>query len=176
MIQEVLDRINKIKELAERGVGGEKVNAENLLAKLLKKYNISEDDLVDDKVSEHEFQYWGEFGKELFNQVVFSILGENANVLRYVHKRNCKTRFVPCTEAQAIEIKETFEFYRNHLDVGLRSYFDAFVQVERIFPTDSKPRKMTMEEELAWINSDAHKLCRSMSKHERLLMIEDGDD
>ena len=37
--------LRKVKALAERGVGGEAKNAEEMLARLMEKYGISEDEL-----------------------------------------------------------------------------------------------------------------------------------
>ena len=45
--EELLRRLERVKELAERGVGGEKENAEALLNRLMAKYGISEEDIED---------------------------------------------------------------------------------------------------------------------------------
>lgn len=169
MTSELLARLNKIKALADRGVGGEKENAEALLSRLLKKYNVKEEDLILDTPSEHEFRFWGQYGDRLFSQVVYSIV-PNATVYHYKYKRNCHSRFVTCTEAEAIEIKETFEFYRHHLDEGFKNYYLAFIMREEIFPenppeNDNRP---------GIVSKDALRLARMLDKHERRLMLEDG--
>ena len=43
--EELLRRLERVKALAERGVGGEKENAEALLNRLMAKYGISEEDI-----------------------------------------------------------------------------------------------------------------------------------
>ena len=40
--EELLKRLERVKALAERGVGGEKENAEALLKRLMEKYDISD--------------------------------------------------------------------------------------------------------------------------------------
>ena len=45
--EELLQRLERVKALAERGVGGEKENAEALLNRLMAKYGISEEDIED---------------------------------------------------------------------------------------------------------------------------------
>lgn len=45
--EELLRRLERVKALAERGVGGEKENAEALLNRLMAKYSISEEDIED---------------------------------------------------------------------------------------------------------------------------------
>ncbi len=42
----ILSLIGKVKKLSEQGIKGEKVNAQEMLVKLLKKYNLSKFDLV----------------------------------------------------------------------------------------------------------------------------------
>ena len=44
--EELLRRLERVKALAERGVGGEKENAEALLNRLMAKYGISEEDIA----------------------------------------------------------------------------------------------------------------------------------
>lgn len=168
MTEEIRNRLAKIKALADRGVGGEKENAEALLARLLAKYNIQESDLLDDVVESHEFSYYGIKGRELFNQIVYAVIGEGYTIQKYTYKRNCNTRFVRCTKAQAIEIKEMFEFYRYHLDQGIDLYFSAFIQKEYIFPEGSHSDGELTEEDKKMLQ-----LARHLDKHERRLMIEE---
>ena len=170
MTPELLDKLNKIKALAERGYAGEKLAAEQMLAKLMEKYGVDESDLTDTVTKEHEFRFWGQFGDRLFTQVVYSILPE-ATILHYKYKRNCHSRFVTCTEAEAIQIKETFEFYRNHLDEGLKNYYTAFICAEEIFP-ENPPEN---DKASGVISRDARRLAHVLDKHERRLMLEDGE-
>ena len=173
MTEELYNKIKKLKALAEKGCDGEKVNAEVLLAELLSKYNINEEDILEDTIKRHEFQFWGHMGESLFTQVVYMVLGKTDGILAYRSKRNCKTRFIDCTESQSIEIKETFEFYRYHLDEGFKSYYHAFVQVQNMFPSSVESKEMSMEDYLSYIKSDEYKLKNGIKKHDRLLMIED---
>lgn len=43
--QQIIDRIMKVKALADRGVAGERIAAQQLLETLMKKYKIDEADL-----------------------------------------------------------------------------------------------------------------------------------
>lgn len=174
MDERLMKKLAKIKALADRGVNGEQENAEALLDRLLAKYNIYEEDLLEDTVKEFEFQPYGVFGTKLFPQICANVVGYNVTVLYYVNKRNCKTRFVKCTEAQFIEISEMYEFYRYHLDKGLESYYKAFIQKERLFPEDVDVEEMSWEETLKYYESDSYKLQQAMTKHERYLKLTDG--
>lgn len=49
--------LKKLQALAERGVGGEKESAERKLRELIKKYNIDEAELAEDKLKENGTNY-----------------------------------------------------------------------------------------------------------------------
>ena len=53
----------KIKALAEHGVGGEKINAQKMLEKLMKKLDITTEDLENNDLQVFHFKY--KQGKEL---------------------------------------------------------------------------------------------------------------
>ena len=56
-----IELIKKLQRLAERGVGGEKEGAQKKLQQLMKKYDIEESDLSDDKLEDHEWKYHNDF-------------------------------------------------------------------------------------------------------------------
>lgn len=49
--------LKKIRALAEHGVGGEAENAEKLLARMMKKYGISEAELDEETRVRHDFTF-----------------------------------------------------------------------------------------------------------------------
>lgn len=61
-----IEFLKKLQTLAERGVGGEKLGAQRKLEELLKKYNIEEKDISDDKQEEFEFKFSTPFEKNYF--------------------------------------------------------------------------------------------------------------
>ena len=67
--------LKKIKALADNGTGGEKVNATKMLAVLMKKYNISEKEILEDVINEFEIKFQGFYAKELTGQVLYSVIG-----------------------------------------------------------------------------------------------------
>ena len=50
--EEILDRLRKMKQLADRGVGGERENAERLLAEIAAQYGINLADLEEEKLED----------------------------------------------------------------------------------------------------------------------------
>lgn len=67
--------LKKIRALAEHGVGGEAENAEKLLARMMKKYGISEAELDEETRVRHDFTYHGGEEKKILRQVVYKVTG-----------------------------------------------------------------------------------------------------
>lgn len=65
--------LKKIKALAERGYGGEKENAEKLLKKLMKEYNIKEEDLDEDVIKDFPFKKPKFYNAIKFAGVVYTL-------------------------------------------------------------------------------------------------------
>jgi hypothetical protein len=63
----ILDQLKKIYELSEKGLEGEKENAQELLKKLLKKYNLKTDDLLEEKLIKKKYDYAGIYVDCFFN-------------------------------------------------------------------------------------------------------------
>ena len=84
-----VELMKKLQRLAERGVGGEKEGAQKKLQQLMKKYDIEESDLSDDKLEDH------------LNQMYHYRSGKGKKTIQGVQ----------CTKAQAIQIGIEYEFY-----------------------------------------------------------------
>ena len=67
--------LKKIHALAEHGVGGEAENTEKLLARMMKKYGISEAELDEETRVRHDFTYHGGEEKKILRQVVYKVTG-----------------------------------------------------------------------------------------------------
>lgn len=72
-----IELMKKLQRLAERGVGGEKEGAQKKLQQLMKKYNIEESDLSDDKLEDHEWKYHNDFELRLLKQTIYKVLGKD---------------------------------------------------------------------------------------------------
>lgn len=70
-----VELMKKLQRLAERGVGGEKEGAQKKLQQLMKKYDIEESDLSDDKLEDHEWKYHNDFELRLLKQTIYKVLG-----------------------------------------------------------------------------------------------------
>ena len=159
------DILRKLKALAERGVGGEAINAGELLKRMMEKYGITEDEISDDCIERCEFRYSGVFGKDLMHQIIFMVCGE---ITMYQYRGNSKIVIADVTTVQRIEIEAAYTFYRKRLDEGLRKFYDAFVQKQYLFPDDVKL------ENCGKVDHEMMMLAAAMKKHTRMLEIEGG--
>lgn len=99
--------LKKIRALAERGVGGEADNAEEILRRLMEKYGVSEDELNEEERRRHDFEYHGKEQEKLLRQVVFKVTGGYAyNLVYNATGRKVKTKLgADCTAAEKVEIE-----------------------------------------------------------------------
>lgn len=71
---ELLEKIKRIKALAENGVGGERESAQAMLKKLMRKHEISEEELITDNLEEVWFRYKDENERKLLVQIFYMVI------------------------------------------------------------------------------------------------------
>lgn len=125
-MSDIIIKLRAIKQLADRGVGGEKYNAEQHLERLLKKHNLLLADLEYDKKDFHTFKNI-EF-LQLFVQVAHSVI-LNCGLYESVNG----SPMIECTAIKAIEIEAKYEFYQALYKKELRIFTDAFFHKNNIF-------------------------------------------
>lgn len=142
--------LKKIRALAERGVGGEADNAEEILRRLMEKYGVSEDELDEEERRRHDFEYHGKEQEKLLRQVVFKVTGGYAyNLVYNATGRKVKTKLgADCTAAEKVEIEFLFDFYTRLWERERAAFLSAFIQKHRIFAIrdDIEPQKLSREE------------------------------
>ena len=105
--EELLKRLERVKALAERGVGGEKENAEALLKRLMEKYDISDEDIEDTSTRTYFIRYQTQWERKLLHQIAYMHLGSGHSfgcVGTYTNRSRKKVG-VECTPAQYIRSK-----------------------------------------------------------------------
>lgn len=130
-----LDTIRKLRALAQRGIGGEKYNAQVKLRELMVKYGITEEQLESDKV---EFVLINTDGTDmqwrLCAQIIYSVLGPDAKVSKYGGGF-----YVFSNRAAACEIQAKFDFYWSAFMVDCDLLLHAFINRNNIFSPDVNP-------------------------------------
>lgn len=123
----------KLQELAKRGVNGEKENADKLLKKLMKKYNISEDEINNEEINEVELELRNDIEVRLASKILFSFF-DNAPLYRRWKKRvKCYTKL---TKSQEIEFRYMLSVYLEDFRKQELIFYRAFINKNRIFPKE----------------------------------------
>ena len=137
--EKVLEKLGKIKALAERGVGGERETAMRMYEELQRKYNISSDEAEAalNKLEKRWFSYKTELEEELLVQIFYKVTGEETHFVYSGQYSRRKKRGVMCTELEAAEIQLLFNFYRERLKEELEAFMFAFKQRNDLFPDET---------------------------------------
>lgn len=173
----LLRRIKKVQELAMRGEHSEKEAAEKMLKRLMKKYNITEAELSQEKLKTVFFPYHTEEERRLLSQIIYAVTGCSAYgcIGTYTGRKRKKVG-VDCTEGERIEIEASFEFYNAALKEEYEFFFTAFVNKNDIFPPpDKMAERDGQQKEIT--RAEAFKLSQmmnAMDKRTRRLMIEEN--
>lgn len=128
----ILDLGRKLKALAEQGVGGEKVNAEEALARLMQKHNISIEDLDGIERQEERIRYpsAGGLGHKLTRQVISSVIGFGFK--SWSDKRN-RVIYVKLSRAEYLEVIAKLDFFLPYYEKELERFYSAFIQVNHLY-------------------------------------------
>jgi len=137
--EDILNRIRKVQELVNRGVGGEEESAEKRLAEMMEKYHITLADLEDE---ENELVFWykakGHDWETIFKQVAvlsdmkrFTYVkpgdtSKKAQALRRAldGPRGANVAIVT-TYAKFLEVTIAYELYQKSFD----EHYESFVYV-----------------------------------------------
>lgn len=146
--ERLLEKLRKVKALADRGVAGEKDAAEKTLAALMERYGITEEALEDCQTSIHWIRYKTEWERKLLHQLAYMYLGTGHSfgcVGKYTG-RSRKEVGIECTPAQYIEIEADFAFYYAAMAEEMELFYQAFSEKNNLFPPKELARDMTEEE------------------------------
>lgn len=135
--ERVLEKLGKIKALAEKGIGGEKETAMRMYAELCRKYDISDDEAQIEKVEERWFSYRTDTEERLLRQVFYKVTGSTDCYVYVGPYKRRKKRGVMCTRLEALEIELLFNFYREQLKAELEVFMGAFMSANSIYPDES---------------------------------------
>lgn len=130
--------LKKIYNLSLKGVGGEREQAQAILDKLLKKYELSLDDIDDeDTAYDYELKYHGEEQLRILHQTIYKVLNSTDEIYSIYYTssgRLCRNRMVVhCTAIQKVEIEFLFDFYKRIWEKDKEMLMKAFIQKHEIF-------------------------------------------
>ena len=136
--EELLEKIKKIKALADRGVGGEKTTAQATLERLMQEHGITEADLEVERVETVFFPYHDELERRILIQIIFSVTGKPAfGCVGAASGRKRKKYGTDCTAAQRLEIEFNHKFFYEAAKKEFEVFLYAFFKKNGIFPPET---------------------------------------
>ena len=127
-------RLRKLLELARRGVGGERDNAQRFLAKLLKKNGLTLDDLQSEERTETcRFTFKNALERKLLIQILGATLDQGV-VSTSQHKGRSRMLEVRLTKAQRFQVELAFSVYRQELQKNVDRMMTAFFVTNDLYP------------------------------------------
>ena len=145
---EVMRRLRKLLELATRGVGGERENAERMLAATMRKHGVTMEQLESPTVERYYFATPTALEGKLFNQVCFKVIGTQ-NYSLWKREGNGRKTGVDLTHAQRLEVDLIYTMLRKQLRIEQERLYMAFIHKHRVFGTpdpDNKSDPLTHEQ------------------------------
>lgn len=144
------DLIEKLKRLCQSDNPHEAESAREKLMNIIRKYNIDESILEEDRMERREFIYHNEIERRLLVQILYAVTGGSRNIMYYSHKRGKQIKYImDCTYAEYVEINVRYEFYKELIYDDLETFILAFIHKHRIFPLNSEntePEELTDEQ------------------------------
>ena len=138
MTEKELELIKKINALAQNGVGGEKINAEEKLKEYLKKHNISLEDLesLDSKIYYYKTPNPDTMYYRIFKQIVANF---KIDILCTGLKDNIIGFYL--TAKENIELQARIDFYLARYKEDEQIFFESFIYKNNLYAgiDESKP-------------------------------------
>lgn len=154
----IKDLAIKIKALMDStDISGEREAAENMLAKLERKYGSIDFNAI--TMEKHEFKFHGSFEERLLIQLMYKVRGNNNfeafNCRNSSTGRLSRTTIIfLCTEAESIEVQMLFDIYNKLYGEDLKLFQYAFIMKHAIFgESDEKTETKRSIEELLKIKA-----------------------
>lgn len=146
--EKVQAKLRKLFALAERGVGGEKANAQRMLEKLLSRHGLTLDDLNEERRELRWFSAPRKHDRKLALQIA-GMVTNSTEVSSYTSKQRPRQVGVKLTATEAVSFELYFDVLRKALLEHLDIAYNAFIQVNKLFPnTDDRPGPSLTERDL----------------------------
>lgn len=171
--ESIIERLLKIKALAEQGVGGERSAAERLLNSLMEQYDISPEDL-DSDVAEYHLVYIGDEKNDwrLFFQIAHKLHEGCPGKVRIVDLRKAPAGHkkvwaaaglgpknsnvaLHCTKVEFVEVMSTFEIYREDMHRQEDNFYYAYLDKNNLLIKPSGDQPELTEEEIKKLKAAA---------------------
>ncbi len=131
--ERLIDKLRKLEELVQRGIGGERDKARVLRDAICAKYGITPEQFIDQTTDAYIFHVESKIELRLLMNIA-------AWACQTTKIKNVKARnevHLHLTQPQYIDIVECFQFYRGKLAEGLDDYCVGFIHQHKLFAPPS---------------------------------------
>jgi hypothetical protein len=135
---DIIERLKKVRALSER---------ERMLDALLRKYGLTESDLIDREKRECSFIYGNKWERDLLIQIVGCVLNEGTVTCW----RKKKRLIFKLTKLEQAEIGMRYNLYRKAIKNDLHLFFRAFYVKHHIFASSAGVGETPSAKEIARI-------------------------
>ena len=175
-IDSKIEFAKKLKALSDRGVGGEKINADAMLTAFLKKHGLTIQDIEDEKKSDYFFKL-KKGQSDLWAQIVHCV---NKDIKAYdvpaakAKEFKLKSRtFITCTAQEYFIIDSMLSFYWPIYEKELRVFWRAFCVANDLLVKSNKTTDDLSKDELEEYLR-ASKMAKSVRSESFRKQIEQG--
>jgi len=156
--EEILDRLRKMKQLADRGVGGERENAERLLAEIAAQYGIDLAALEEERLDYFFITLRESWEYKMLSQLIalkHEELKRDGVSLAYDRmtvwskKGSCNYLVKNCTKAEWLELMAKLEVLSRAYKRQLDDFYEAFLMANNLLlePDDDEEQQELSREE-----------------------------
>lgn len=152
-METIKNKLLKIKELADRGIDGEKIAAQHRLEQLLAKYNMTIEDIFNEQTKERMFKVSrGQIA--LFVQFASSEIGDRYKNM-YGFKQKPSEIYIELTDREFIDFDQRWQWHRKQYIKEVEKQIDivkkAYYHKHNLFnkdtdPDDAEKSNITLEE------------------------------
>ena len=152
-METIIEKIKKIKELADRGYQGEAIAAKHKLELLLAKYNLSIHDIEDNELKMRHIKYKDAWNKKLVLQTVASCTERELSFYRNSYYPG--HILVELSDLEYVEVLNKLDFHRKQFEKEKRkaekAFFTAYIHQHELFGNGGGKggKKLTLEEMMA---------------------------
>lgn len=139
MTEETRTKLSKIYELVNRGEGGEKEAAKHALDRLIKRHNLTENDIETILLKKYSFKYSNNLEDWLFNQIHKYFL---PNKCLEAYRITSGTREIQASfeYVDYVVISTAYEYFRKHMMTQYKAIILPQIQRCRTLKTKNKRR------------------------------------
>jgi len=149
-MEAIIDKLKKVRELADRGYQGEALAAARMLKVLLDKHGLTMADLQDEKTQEYRFKYMFGWEKAIIIQCASKVLDKPT--MSYKAYKGRKGIYLDLTEWQYREVTDMTTFhlkqFRKELMRKTKQMEIAYLNKHNIFADSSEGGESLSQEEL----------------------------